>query len=74
MHKLLFRNRYFLFSTPTEEPHSALEVEMRENLCAVLARFYSKCNNEGFLNNPSVSLYISVSKNSYVSVASGYNS
>ena len=46
------------FVTSTEEPHGTLEVEMRENLCGVLARFYLKCNNEGFLSSPIVSLYL----------------
>ena len=31
---------------------------MRDNLCGVLARFYQKCNNEGFLSSPNVSLYL----------------
>jgi len=31
---------------------------MRDNLCGVLARFYQKCNNEGFLSSPIVSLYL----------------
>ena len=49
------------FCTPAEEPQESLEAEMRDNLCDVLAHFYSKCNNEGFLNNPSVSFYLEVS-------------
>ena len=47
-----------IFVTSTEEPHGTLEVEMRDNLCGVLARFYQKCNNEGFLSSPIVSLYL----------------
>ena len=44
------------FCTPAEEPQDSLEAEMCDNLCGVLARFYS--NNEGFLNNPSVIFYL----------------
>ena len=54
----------------TEEPYAQLEAEMKDNLCGVLARFYTKCNNEGFLNNPSVSLYLTVYQTNLVPRAS----
>ena len=49
------------FCLPAEEPVHALEAEIRDKLCGVLARFYAKCNNEGFLNNPAVSFYLEIS-------------
>ena len=49
-----------LFCSPAEEPVQALEADIHDNLCGVLACFYANCNTEGFLNNPTVSVYLEV--------------